>query len=58
MFLQEHNFFCYISNLEYRLFSISPLLHLPHYFKMHGSAYNTIDGELLEQLVLIEEDII
>jgi len=27
--LQENNFFCYIFNLEYRLFSTSPLLHLP-----------------------------
>jgi len=26
----EHNFFCYISNLEHRLSSISLLLHLPH----------------------------
>jgi len=28
-FLWEHKFFCYISNLEHSLFSISPLLHLP-----------------------------
>jgi len=29
-FSREHNSFCYIFNLEHRLFSISPLLHLPH----------------------------
>jgi len=33
-FLQEHNFFCYIFNLEHRLFSISPLLYLPHVFSI------------------------
>jgi len=27
--LTKKNFFCYISNLEHRLFSSSPLLHLP-----------------------------
>jgi len=28
-FLREHNFFCYIPNLEHRIFPVSPLLHLP-----------------------------
>jgi len=36
--LREHNFFCYISNLEHRLFSISPLLHLPLILSDHAKS--------------------